>query len=128
MHFIPIQDFFHKNMHVIKKKRKFDRKVFKLQRFSKVFPMLVEKPYFGGVINPKTYLNHELGFKFFFLSDLAYKLVNLLVFEIFFGKMIKNWTFQKIIGLGLNFTYEFEVCCMHSFILTFLKNRDGLQN
>ena len=24
--------------------------------------------------------------------------------------MSKNWTFQKIIGLGLNFTYEFEVC------------------
>ena len=72
--------------------------------------MLVEKPYFGGVINPKTYLNHELGSKFFFLSDLAYKLVNLLVFETFSCKMSKNWTFQKIIGLGLNFTYEFEVC------------------
>ena len=38
MHFVPIQDFFHKNMHVIKKKVIFDRKVFKLQRFSKVFP------------------------------------------------------------------------------------------
>ena len=78
---------------------------------AKFFPMLVEKPYFGGVINPKTYLNHELGSKFFFLSDLAYKLVNLLVFEKCSCKMSKNWTFQKIIGLGLNFTYEFEVCC-----------------
>ena len=72
--------------------------------------MLVEKPNFVGVINPKAYLNHELGSKFFFLSDLAYKLVNLLVFEKFSCKMSKNWTFWKIIGLGLNFTYEFEVC------------------
>ena len=24
--------------------------------------------------------------------------------------MSKNWTLKKIIGLGLNFTYEFEVC------------------
>ena len=37
MHLIPIEDFFHKNMHVIKKKESFDRNVFKLQRFSKVF-------------------------------------------------------------------------------------------
>ena len=77
---------------------------------AKFFPMLVEKPFFGGVINPKTYLNHELGSKFFFLSDLAYKLVNLLGFEIFSCKMSKNWTFQTIIGLWLNFTYKFEVC------------------
>ena len=38
MHLIPIQDFCHKNMHIIKKKEIFDRKVFKLQRFSIVFP------------------------------------------------------------------------------------------
>ena len=38
MHFIPIQDFFHKNLYVIKKKDIFDRKVLKLQRVSKVFP------------------------------------------------------------------------------------------
>ena len=37
-HMIPIQDFFHKNMHAIKKKEIFDRKVFKMQRFSKVLP------------------------------------------------------------------------------------------
>ena len=24
--------------------------------------------------------------------------------------MSKNWTFQKLIGLGLNFTFECEVC------------------
>ena len=24
--------------------------------------------------------------------------------------MSKNWNFVKIIGLGLNFTYTFEVC------------------
>ena len=112
MHLIPIQDFFHKNMHIIKKKEFFDRKVFKLQRFSKFFPMLVETPYFWGVINPKTYLNHDLGSKFFFLSSLAYKLVNLLVFEKNSCKMSKNWSFIKIIGCGLNFTYEFEVCSM----------------
>ena len=29
--------------------------------------------------------------------------------------MSKNWTFQKIIGLGLNFTYEFEVCSILSY-------------
>ena len=81
MQLIPIQDFGNKTMHIIKKKEIFDRKVLKSQRFSKVFPMLVETPCFGGVINPKTYLNHELGSKFFFLSDLAYKLVNLLFFE-----------------------------------------------
>ena len=38
MHLLPIQDFFHKNMHIIKKKEIFDRKFFKLQRFRKVFP------------------------------------------------------------------------------------------
>ena len=43
--------------------------------------MLVKTPYFGGVINQKTYLNHELSSKFFFLSSLANKLVKLLVFE-----------------------------------------------
>ena len=72
--------------------------------------MLVETPYFWGVINPKTYLNHDLGSTFFFLSSLAYKLVNLLVFENISCKMSKNWSLKKIIGRGLNFTYEFEVC------------------
>ena len=38
MHFLPIQDFFHKHMHVTKKKEILDRKVFKLQGFIKVFP------------------------------------------------------------------------------------------
>ena len=38
MHLIPIQDLFYKNMYVIKKKDIVDRKVFKLQRFSKVLP------------------------------------------------------------------------------------------
>ena len=37
MHLIP-----NKGMHVIKKKEFFDRKVFKLQRFSKVFPNVDE--------------------------------------------------------------------------------------
>ena len=37
---------FHKNMHVIKKKEIFDSKVFKLQRFSKVFPNVGGKTLF----------------------------------------------------------------------------------
>ena len=49
---IPIEDLFHKNVHVIEKKDFFDRKV--------------ETPYFKWFINPKTYLNYELGSKFFF--------------------------------------------------------------
>ena len=56
---------------------------------AKFFPMLVETPYFGGVIYPKTYLNYELRSKFFFLSDLAYTdieeagwNVNLIPFEV----------------------------------------------
>ena len=40
---------------------------------------------------------------FLFLSSLAYKLVSLLVFD-------------KNMGLGLNFTYEFEVCYTLSII------------
>ena len=76
---------------------------------AKFCPMLVVTSYSGGVIIPKTYLNHELGSKFFFLRSLAYKLVNLLVFEKILSKMSKNWTFSKTIGLGLNCTYEFEV-------------------
>ena len=36
------------------------------------FPMLVEMPYFGGVINPKTYFNHELGSNFFFWVVVIY--------------------------------------------------------
>ena len=43
--------------------------------------MLVKTPYFEGVINPKTYLNHELVSKIFLLNSLAYKLANLMVFE-----------------------------------------------
>ena len=30
-------------------------------KICKLCPMLVETPYSGGVINPKTYLNHEFG-------------------------------------------------------------------
>ena len=72
MHLIPIQDFFTKNVQVIKKTDIFDCKVFKLQRFSKVLPnamqcnaMLVETPYSGMGHNRKTYLNHDLGSIFF---------------------------------------------------------------
>ena len=57
---------------------------------AKFFAMLVEMLYFGGVINPKTYFSHEIGSKVFFLSDLTYKLVNLLVLEKISCKMSKN--------------------------------------
>ena len=30
--------------------------------------------------------------------------------------MSKNWSFIKIIGRGLNFTYGFEVCCIRFWI------------
>ena len=66
MHFLPIQYFFHKNMRVIKRKRNWLQGLINCSVSAKFFPMLVKKPYFGGVINPKTYLNHELGSKFFF--------------------------------------------------------------
>ena len=89
---------------------------------AKFFPMLVEMPYFWGVINPKTYLNHDLGSKFFFLSSLAYKLVNLLVCEKISCKMSKNWSFIKIIGRGLNFTYEFEVCSIWIQYILYILN------
>ena len=68
-------------MHIIKKTESFDLKVFKLQHFSRVFLNVGENALFWRDHYPKTYLNHELGSKFFFLSSLEYKLVNLLVFE-----------------------------------------------
>ena len=47
---------------------------------AKCFPMLVETLNFRGVIYPKNLLKYELGSKLFFLSGLAYKLVNLIIF------------------------------------------------
>ena len=88
MHCIPFQDFFTK--YALNK-----IKICDLQRSSncrvtaKFCPMLVETPYFGGVINPKTYLYYELGSNFF-PSCLAYKLVNLFFFEKILCKMSKN--------------------------------------
>ena len=46
----------------------------------------------------------------FLLSSLAYKLVNLLVLKKNHAKWARTELFSSIIGLGLNFTYEFEVC------------------
>ena len=50
MCFVPTQDFFHKSMHVIKKKEIFDHKVFKLQRFSNFFLPILE----GSLIQKTT--------------------------------------------------------------------------
>ena len=68
-------------MHAIKKKEFFTARSSNCSGSAMFFPMLVETPYFGGVINSKTYLNNEWGCNFFSLSDSAYELVNLLVFE-----------------------------------------------
>ena len=46
MHLTPINDFFSKKKHVIEKKEIVDCKVFKLQRFSKVFPNVGENALF----------------------------------------------------------------------------------
>ena len=88
MHFTPIQDFF----------TKIRLKFFKLATArsskcsvkAKFFLMLVETPYFGRVLNTKTYLNREFGSTKFFLGSLAYKLVILFVFEKISCKMRKN--------------------------------------
>ena len=50
MHLLPIQDMFHKNVHVIKKKEILDRKVFKLQRWVQTPPPTVgQEPQFKDV-------------------------------------------------------------------------------
>ena len=81
---------FHENMHIIKRKTFFTTRSSNCSVLVKFFPML-ETPCFREVINPKTYKNHELDSKFFFLSSLAYKLVNLWVFEKNFITRSKNW-------------------------------------
>ena len=63
MHLILIQDFFAKICTYKKKHLKTEG--LQIAAFQQsFFPMLVETPYFGGVINPKTYVNHEIGFNF----------------------------------------------------------------
>ena len=64
MHLIQIQDFYHKNIHVIKRKKISTARSINYSVLAKFFPILVETLYFGGVINPKNYLNHELGSNF----------------------------------------------------------------
>ena len=95
MHLIPIHDFFHKNMHIIKRKKCLTARSSICSVSAKLCPMLVETSYSGEVINPKTYLNHELGSKFFFLSSLAYELVNLFFLEIFHEKWERTDFFFK---------------------------------
>ena len=71
----------HKNTHVIKKKDTFDCKVFKLQRFSKVFPNVGGNALFWRVHSSKNLLKPGIRPQVFILSIFAYKLVNLLVSE-----------------------------------------------
>ena len=66
MHFIPIQGFFSQKYGHNKKERNFRQQDLQIAAFQQFFfQMMVERPYFGGVINPKNYLNRELGASFF---------------------------------------------------------------
>ena len=90
--------FFHKNMHIIiKKKDIFDHKVFKLQRCSKVFPNLGENAIFWRDHSSKNLLKPWIRLQVFFLSSLAYTLVNLLVVKRNSCKMSKNWFFLQLL-------------------------------
>ena len=70
-------------------------------------PMLVEMPYFGGVIISKNLLKSWIRLQFFFLGSLAYELFNFF----FFLRFHENeWELhKKNIGQGLQWIYEFEV-------------------
>ena len=65
MHFIPVQDFYHQHMHIIKKYI-FDHKVFKLQRFSKVFPNVGGNALFWSGHYSKNLLKPRIRLKVFF--------------------------------------------------------------
>ena len=65
MHLLPIPDIFHKKYAHNKKEDIRDCKVSNLQRFSKVLPNVGGIALFCRGNNPKTYLYHELGSKFF---------------------------------------------------------------
>ena len=58
-----IQDFLYKNTNVIEKIKILTARSSNSSVTAKFCPMLVEMPYFGGVINSKTNLNHELDSK-----------------------------------------------------------------
>ena len=60
MHFIPIQNF--SQQYTGNKK---ERNYSNCSVSAKFFPMLEKTPSFGGVINQKTYLNHEIDSNFF---------------------------------------------------------------
>ena len=92
MHFIPIQDLFKQKYAGNKKERNFLRQVLQIAAFQQSFSQCWwKRPILKGSLIQKTYLNHELGSNFFFfLSDLAYKFVNLMVFEKNSSKMSKN--------------------------------------
>ena len=51
MHLIPIQDFLHKNMHVIKRNKFLTARSSNCSVTAKFFPILVKTLYFGGIIN-----------------------------------------------------------------------------
>ena len=85
MHLLLIQDFFSQKYAGNKKEKKY--LTARSSNCSVSAKLLVETPYFGGVNSPKKLLKQLIWLQiFFFFSSLAYKLVNLLVFEKFHKK------------------------------------------
>ena len=62
--------------------------------------MLVRKLYLGGIINQKTYLNHELGTKFFFFWD---RKITLMV-----AAMVSSHGSQLLVSRGMDFESSLE--------------------
>ena len=72
MHFVPIQEFFLQKYARNKKERFFWPQGLQIAAFQQSFSQCWWiRPILEGSLIQKTYLNHELGSKFFFLSDLA---------------------------------------------------------
>ena len=65
-----------------KNKRNFGPQGFQIEAFQQSFAQcLWKRPILEGSLIKKRYLNHELGPRFVCLSSLAYKLMNILIFE-----------------------------------------------
>ena len=81
-----------------KKERYFWRKGLQLERFSKVFPNVDGKALFWSGHQSKKLLKPWIRLQVFFPpSSLAYKLVNLLVFEKKSFQMSKNWNLNRVV-------------------------------
>ena len=77
MHLIPIQDFLSQTYAQHKNKRNVGPQGFQIAAFQQSFAQCPwKRPILEGSL-----IKHELGPRFVCLSSLAYKLVNILVFE-----------------------------------------------